>query len=202
MTVSKRIFDVFGALGLGIILLPIFLAIAVMIRRQGDGPVIYKSERMKTHDQGFLLWKFRTMRVVEADTGVSGGDKDARITALGARLRKYRLDELPQLINILKGDMSFVGPRPPLRQYVERFPDLYAEVLRSRPGVTGLATLHMHQFEARVLAACRSSAETDRVYSERCVPRKARLDLIYQRHQSLCFDCVLIAETVKRVFVK
>lgn len=202
MTVSKRIFDIVGVLVLGIILLPAVLVIAVMIRRQGDGPVIYKSERMKTRDQGFLLWKFRTMTVVETDTGVSGGDKDARITPLGARLRRYRLDELPQLINILKGDMSFVGPRPPLRQYVERFPDLYRDVLRSRPGVTGLATLHIHRFEARVLADCQSSAETDRVYSERCVPRKATLDLIYQRNQSVCYDCIVIAETVKRVFLK
>lgn len=202
MTCAKRAFDIVFSIGLLLFLAPVILAICVIMLVQRDGPVFYLSERMKNPDQSFRLWKFRTMRVVEVDTGVSGGDKEARITHLGARLRKYRLDELPQLINILNGDMSFVGPRPPLRQYVERFPDLYAEVLRNRPGVTGLATLHMHQFEARVLANCRSSAETDRVYSERCVPRKVRLDLIYQRHQSVCFDCALIAETVKRVFVK
>lgn len=202
MTVIKRTFDIVFSVWLLLFLAPVILGICIVMLIQGGGPVFYFSERMKTVDQGFLLWKFRTMTVVESDTGVSGGDKDARITPLGARLRRYRLDELPQLINILKGDMSFVGPRPPLRQYVERFPELYRAVLRSRPGVTGLATLHMHQFEARVLAECQSRAETDRVYSERCVPRKAGLDLIYQRHQSICFDCVLIADTVKRVFVK
>lgn len=202
MSPSKRAFDIVLSIWLLLFLSPVILAICIIMRIQGGGSVFYFSERMKAPDQGFLLWKFRTMTEVEADAGVSGGDKDARITPLGAKLRRYRLDELPQLINILKGDMSFVGPRPPLRQYVERFPDLYSEVLRSRPGVTGLATLHMHQFEARVLAECQSRAETDRVYSERCVPRKAALDLIYQRNQSICYDCVLIADTVKRVFVK
>ena len=100
--------------------------------------------------------------------------------ATGRFLRRSRLDEVPQLWNVLKGDMSFVGPRPPLRLYVERFPELYAKVLQSRPGVTGLATLVFHRHEEKLLAACRSAAETDAVYARRCVPRKARIDLIYQ----------------------
>ena len=102
------------------------------------------------------------------------------------------------MFNILKGDISFVGPRPPLRMYVERFPGLYSEVLKSRPGVTGLATLVYHGYEERMLARCRSAEETDRVYSRRCVPAKGRLDIIYRRNQSLCYDLRLMFATVIR----
>ena len=102
---------------------------------------------MKAPGVPFHLWKLRTMTVVREDSGVSGGDKAARITPVGRFLRRARLDEIPQLWNVIRGDMSFVGPRPPLRLYVERFPALYAEVLKSRPGITGLATLHFHAHE-------------------------------------------------------
>ncbi len=114
-------------------------------------------------------------------------------------LRRTRLDELPQLWNILRGDMSFVGPRPPLRMYVERFPGLYAQVLRSRPGVTGLATLVFHRREAELLRGCRSAEETDTVYVRRCVPVKARLDLIYQRRRNVCFDLAILGRTILRM---
>ena len=106
---------------------------------------------------------------------------------------------MPQLWNILRGDLSFVGPRPPLRQYVDRFPALYGRVLQSRPGVTGLATLVYHGHEERLLARCADAAETDAVYGRACVPRKARLDLIYAAQRSLCFDLVLIVRTAARV---
>lgn len=200
MTVQKRLFDI----GLALLLLP-FLAVlgaAVVIAlviTQGR-PIFYAAERMKTPAQGFRLWKFRTMTVVRADAGVSGGDKAARITPVGRVLRRFRLDELPQLWNILRGDISFVGPRPPLRQYVERFPEIYDEVLRSRPGVTGLASIHYHRHEDWLLRRCSTAEETDRVYCQRCIPAKARLDLIYARHASLCFDAVLVARTLARVF--
>ena len=96
--------------------------------------------------------------------------------------------------------MSFVGPRPPLREYVERFPELYAEVLKSRPGVTGLATIRFHKHEDRLLARCQTAAETDRIYTRICVPRKARLDLIYQRNQSTCYDFDLVFQTIGNLF--
>jgi lipopolysaccharide/colanic/teichoic acid biosynthesis glycosyltransferase len=191
----QRTFDLALALLLAVPALPVAAALALAIRLRDGGPVLYGSERMRGVDRGFILWKFRTMRADPADSGVSGGDKAGRITATGRWLRATRLDELPQLWNILRGDIGFVGPRPPLRLYVERFPDLYAEVLKSRPGVTGLATLRYHRTESRLLAATDSAAETDAVYARRCVPRKARLDLIYQRNRSLCFDLRLILET-------
>lgn len=198
MTVQKRLFDIVVAVLLAVLLAPVIVVIALIILVRDGGPVFYVSERMKAVDKGFMLWKFRTMSVADRDSGVSGGDKAARITRTGRFLRRYRLDELPQLWNILKGDISFVGPRPPLRRYVEMFPELYAQVLRSRPGVTGLATLVYHGTEERLLAPCTTPEETEEVYCRRCVPAKARLDLIYQARTSVCFDARIMAATVFR----
>lgn len=201
MTPQKRIFDLALASLLAAVLALPFALLLVLLLREGR-PIFYVAERMKAPGQPFRLWKLRTMTLAKADSGVSGGDKAARITPVGRFLRKTRLDEVPQLWNVLRGDMSFVGPRPPLRLYVERFPELYAQVLQSRPGITGLASLHYHAHEERLLARCASAEETDAVYSRRCVPWKARLDLIYQRHQTLCFDLALIYETGRRVLVR
>ncbi|MFE3835859.1 sugar transferase [Pseudogemmobacter sonorensis] len=199
MTPAKRLMDLVLALVLGGVLLLPGLALALWILVKSGRPVLYRSERMKTAQVPFDLWKFRTMTVSAADSGVSGGDKAARITPEGRILRRFRLDEIPQLWNILRGDMSFVGPRPPLRLYVERFPETYAQVLQSRPGLTGLATLRYHRHEERLLSACRTAEETDRVYSSRCVPRKAQLDGIYQRNRNICGDFVILLETARRV---
>lgn len=192
---AQRLFDIVLALILAGPAIPVGAVIALAILLRDGRPVFYGAERMHAPGQGFTLWKFRTMRRERGDSGVSGGDKAARITSTGRWLRATRLDELPQLWNILRGDIGFVGPRPPLRLYVERFPELYGEVLKSRPGVTGLATLRYHATEARLLHATRTREETDAVYARRCVPRKARLDLIYQRNRSLCFDLRLIWAT-------
>jgi len=196
MTQSKRLFDLVVAISLSILLLPVIAATALAILVLDGRPVLYISERMKTTTQGFRLVKFRTMKPVAEDSGVSGGDKAARTTRTGAFLRRSRLDELPQLWNVLKGDISFVGPRPPLRQYVERFPEVYGAVLLSRPGITGLASVYFHAHEERLLARSRSTDETDAIYSRICVPRKARLDLIYQRRRRLCLDMVIMLKTV------
>ncbi|MDQ2090954.1 sugar transferase [Marimonas arenosa] len=198
MTIGKRLFDLILAALLAMALAPLIAGIALVILVRDGRPVFYVSERMKAPGQPFMLWKFRTMRVVARDAGVSGGDKADRITPTGRFLRRTRLDELPQLWNILRGDISFVGPRPPLRRYVEQFPEIYGTVLQSRPGVTGLATLVYHRTEERLLAPCRTAAETEAVYTRRCVPAKARLDLIYARNRNLCFDLLLMAATVFR----
>jgi lipopolysaccharide/colanic/teichoic acid biosynthesis glycosyltransferase len=200
MTLAKRTFDIALALfGVFVFVVPGLLIAGALLASQGR-PIFYASERMKSPKQAFQLLKFRTMRGAVFNHGVSGGDKIARITRMGHVLRRTRLDELPQLWNILRGDISFVGPRPPLRQYVERFPQLYARVLQSRPGLTGLATLMYHTREERLLAACATAAETDAVYAGRCIPRKARLDLIYQRKQTLSLDVFLLVSTVSRLF--
>ena len=199
MTAAKRSLDLCLLAILAPLLLPVLGMLAIILWALQGRPVFYGGERMRSVAEGFPLWKLRSMIVAARDTGVSGGDKAARITPLGRILRRTRMDELPQLLNILRGDISFVGPRPPLRVYVERFPGLYAQVLRSRPGVTGLASLVFAAHEERLLARCASAAETDATYARVCVPRKARIDLIYQRHQSVGFDLWLIALTAARV---
>ena len=198
MTVSKRLMDLVLAVLLTVVLSPLIVGVALVILLRDGRPILYVAERMKTPEQPFDLWKFRSMRSSAQDSGVSGGDKTDRITDTGRFLRRTRLDELPQLFNILRGDISFVGPRPPLRRYVEQFPGLYADVLKSRPGVTGLATLVFHRTEERLLAGCTTPEETEAVYTRRCVPAKARLDLIYAQNRNLCFDLKLMVATVFR----
>lgn len=202
MTISKRLSDIVLALVLAALLIVPFSILLIVLALIEGRPLFYVAERMKAPGQPFALWKLRTMRLAAGDSGVSGGDKSARITRMGRFLRRSRLDEVPQLWNVLRGDMSFVGPRPPLRLYVEKFPDVYARVLQSRPGITGLATLEFHAQEERLLAPCRNPQETDAVYSRRCVPRKARLDLIYQANRSFCFDLSLMGRTVGRVLLR
>ncbi|RMA42725.1 sugar transferase [Rhodophyticola porphyridii] len=202
MTWYKRAFDLLLASILAIVLAPVFVGLIIWLWWVQGWPMFYVSERMRSPDRAFQLVKFRTMTRAQVDSGVSGGDKSDRITPAGKWLRARRFDELPQLWNVFKGDLSFVGPRPPLRLYVERYPDVYARVLRSRPGITGLATLVYHRHEERLLSRCRTPAQTDAVYARACIPRKARLDLLYQRHCSLCFDTALMLKTIRRVVAR
>ncbi len=200
MTTGKRILDLVLVLCLSVLLIVPILAIAALILIQDGRPVFYASKRMKTPTQSFTLWKFRTMTVQAQDASVSAAYKNDKITRLGRALRKRRLDELPQPWNILKGDMSFVGPRPPLRRFVKMRPDLYSEVLQSRPGVTGLATLLYHGKEEGILSSCHSKDETDAAYLRRCVPAKAKIDLIWAQNWSLCFDIQILFKTIAHVF--
>jgi lipopolysaccharide/colanic/teichoic acid biosynthesis glycosyltransferase len=199
---AKRPFDLFFAFVLGLAVSPLLIYIAWQIKRDSDGPVFYVSERMKTPAQGFGLLKFRTMAVVDdaQNSGVTGANKDDRITEYGAYLRRKRLDELPQFWNIFLGHMSFVGPRPPLREYVERFPDIYNEVLKDKPGVTGLASLTYSKKETALLERCTSAAETDQVYTTKCIPAKAKLDLMYQANYRPCLDYWIICATLYRTY--
>ena len=192
----RRLMDIVLALLLMAVLALPFAGLCLWILLRQGLPLFYVAERMRAPGRPFALWKLRTMAVAPPEEGVSGGNKVARITPIGAFLRRKRLDEIPQLWNILRGDISFVGPRPPLRLYVERFPEIYARVLRDKPGVTGLATLTFHRHEERLLAACRTAEETDAVYCRRCIPRKARIDLTYQARRTLCSDLALMLRTV------
>lgn len=199
MTWGKRLFDVTLALLLLVPLSVVMLVVAVVLAIFEGRPIFYISERMRTRDEAFRLIKFRTMTHVADDAGATGAHKAWRITRLGRFLRRTRIDELPQLFNILRGDMSFVGPRPPLREYVERFPRRYAQVLRTRPGVTGLATLIYHAHEDRILARCHTAEATEAAYYRRCLPTKLRLDRIYQRRRTMALDLWIIANTVMTV---
>lgn len=198
----KRLFDIVAALILALILLPFVIGVILWMYIKRDLPVLYVSERMKTVDQPFMLYKFRTMRPPregESNTGVSGGDKASRITPLGHFLRKFRIDEIPQLLNILRGDMSFVGPRPPLRRYTETHRALYEQVLKSKPGVTGLASMVFHKHEERLLGQTATPEECEAVYMARCIPRKAEIDLIYQKNTNVCFDIWILLRTFLKV---
>lgn len=201
MTPAKRLMDVALSALLLVVLSPVILVVALLLLWREGRPVLYVSERMKTPTEPFRLHKFRTMRVgADRAGGVTGGDKAAAMSPLHRTLRRTRADELPQLWDVLRGAISLVGPRPPLRAYVEAFPEIYAEVLRSRPGITGLATLRFHAREERILAACPTPEATEAAYRRRCVPRKARLDLIYRRRRTFCLDLLLIWETALRPF--
>lgn len=200
MTPGKRVLDIVLALVLAAVLCVPTAIVALIVLVRDGRPILYPSKRMKAPGQSFTLWKFRTMATADRDASVSGAYKQSRITATGRVLRRTRLDELPQLWNILRGDMSFVGPRPPLPRFVRLCPEIYAEVLKNRPGVTGLATLVFHKREERLLAQCHTQSETDAVYLRRCVPAKAKIDLIWARNRTVCFDLILILATVRRVF--
>ena len=202
----KRLFD----LGFVLLTLPLTLPIGIvtsaLILAIEGRPVIYRARRAGQNGRIFSALKFRTMREIdlpEDDRGVSGGHKTFRVTRFCAFLRRTRLDELPQLLNVVRADMSLVGPRPPDPRYVEMLPEVYGRVLRSRPGLTGLATLHVHRFEDRILKACKTREETEQVYLRRCVPRKAQLDLIYQRRATrpgaVCFDFAILVRSIGSV---
>jgi lipopolysaccharide/colanic/teichoic acid biosynthesis glycosyltransferase len=155
---------------LSVVLVPLLAALVIVMLIRGERPIFFGAERMHDPTTRFTLWKLRTMTPDNNDTGVSGGDKRDRITPMGHRLRRTRMDELPQMWNILRGDISFVGPRPPLARYVQQFPEIYGAVLRARPGVTGLATLVFASHEEALLRGCTTPAQTERVYVRRCVP--------------------------------
>ena len=202
MTPEKRVFDLLLSGILVFLLLPVFLTVTVLVLVLDGRPVLFVSERMKSLHTPFRLLKFRTMaNDTDADAqGVTSGFRQSRISALGRFLRRSHLDELPQLLNVIKGDLSLVGPRPPLRHVTMRFPDIYAKVLKSRPGITGLASLTFCRHEERILRGCRSQKEAEEIYARRCVPRKARLDLIYQSHCSLRTDLWLLSKTALGIF--
>ncbi|HMO06787.1 MAG TPA: sugar transferase [Paracoccaceae bacterium] len=198
MTPARRALDLTLALALGAALALPFAVLVLWLRLTQPGPVFHAAERMMAPGRPFRLWKLRTMAPSAGDGGVTGGHKAALVTPAGRFLRRTRLDEVPQLWNVIRGEMSLVGPRPPLRTYVERFPGLYARVLRSRPGITGLATLVFHRHEERILSRCRTPAETDAAYARRCVPRKARLDLIHARRRTVGLDLWILWRTALR----
>ncbi len=196
MTPFKRLVDVLSALALGFVLSPLIVGVAVVLLIREGRPLFFIGKRMKTPQHSFGLVKFRTMKEANDDGLATGGNKASQVTPTGKILRAKRLDELPQLWNLLRGDVSLVGPRPPLKRYVEKFPDLYAEVLKARPGITGLASLCFHRHEEWLLARCETPEETDEIYCRSCVPRKAHLDILYRDHHNVCWDFVIMYQTV------
>ena len=195
----KRLFELFWVAFCAILLVLPATGVGLLIWVVQGRPIFFGSRRVGLNGRVFTMWKFRTMTSVSHDSGVSGADKRERITPLGVWLRATRVDEFPQLWNILCGHLSFVGPRAPLPEYYAAYPDLYRQVLQVKPGITGLATLRYHAREEAVLAVCETPEETDAAYRRVCIPRKANLDLIYAEHWSLCFDLALMWETLVKL---
>lgn len=183
-------------------ILPVLAILYVVVVAVQGRPFLYVSERMRDGETAFSLYKIRTMRrslTADGET-VLGGVERRRVTRIGAVLRRTRLDELPQIFNVLRGDMRFIGPRPPLRRHVAAHPEAYGRLLRrSRPGITGLATVTVHAREERLLSGCTSAAESEEVYLRRCLPVKLRLDLLYAQRRSLGLDLLILWRTLSRL---
>jgi lipopolysaccharide/colanic/teichoic acid biosynthesis glycosyltransferase len=191
---SKRIFDIVAS-GIGLLLLlPLLLVVAVWIKLDSRGPALFRQTRVGRFGVPFTIHKFRTMRV-EPGAAITVGT-DPRITSAGAWLRASKLDELPQLWDVLRGAMSLVGPRPELPRYVEVYPaDLRERVLAVRPGITDPASLAFSD-EAALLAG---AADPEREYCEVVLPAKLRLSAAYAAHANLANDLKLIFATLARV---
>jgi lipopolysaccharide/colanic/teichoic acid biosynthesis glycosyltransferase len=195
--VSKRAFDFVTAL-LGLVILsPLLLLVALLVKLDSPGPVLFRQERMGKGFRPFRIHKFRTM---VHDAPSKGGPitfgADPRITRLGRVLRQTKIDELPQLINVLRGEMSFVGPRPEVRPYVELFREDYEEILRVLPGITDLASVK-YRDEAEVLGRFE---DPDAAYVRHILPEKIKLAKEYVRRSSLFFDMILILKTLLKLF--
>ena len=195
----KRAFDIFcSSIGL-LFLSPVLFILAIAIKRDSPGPVFYKGERIGLYGRPFRMFKFRTM-VVNADQlgGPSTAADDPRLTKMSGLLKKYQLDELPQLINILKGDMSLVGPRPEVKMYTDMFTEEEKQILSVRPGMTDYASIwDFHEGEI-----LKGSADPEKDYMEKIRPEKLRLQLKYIKEKSFWKDIKIIFLTVKKVFVQ
>jgi lipopolysaccharide/colanic/teichoic acid biosynthesis glycosyltransferase len=188
----KRAFDITAASIWLVLLSPLLLCVSLLIKLDSPGPALFRQERIGRGCRPFRIYKFRTM--VQDAPGQGGPitfGADSRITRVGRVLRKTKIDELPQLINVLRGDMSFVGPRPEVRRYVELFYEDYAEILTVLPGITDLASLK-YRYEAEILGQCENPEEE---YIKRVLPEKIKLAKEYLRRSSFRFDVILILKT-------
>jgi lipopolysaccharide/colanic/teichoic acid biosynthesis glycosyltransferase len=184
---------VLGSAGL-LVAAPILLGIAIAMRRSGDrGPLLHRAARIGEGGRPFTLLKVRTMVVDHGGPRLTA-ESDPRVTPVGRRLRRVRLDELPQLINVIRGEMSLVGPRPEDPAYVDFSDPLHRRVFQAKPGITGLAQLEFHD-EARLM----TGGDPDRRYREVVLPAKLRLDAEYLDRQSLALDVRILLQTLSTI---
>jgi lipopolysaccharide/colanic/teichoic acid biosynthesis glycosyltransferase len=189
----KRPFDFILSLIGFVLLAPLFVVLCVLIKLDSDGPVFYRGVRVGRFGKPFRIFKFRTM-VTDAEKvgGSSTPEDDPRVTRIGRSLRKYKLDELPQLFNVMKGEMSLVGPRPQVPWAAGLYTEEEKAVLGVRPGITDYASLQFRN-EAEIL---RGSSDPDKAYLEKIHPEKMRLSLEYVHNQSLWLDCKILLTTL------
>jgi lipopolysaccharide/colanic/teichoic acid biosynthesis glycosyltransferase len=188
----KRFFDILTSLIAFILLSPLFLIITVIIKLTSPGPVFYKGKRVGKGGEIFLMHKFRSM-IANADKIGSDLTKygDNRITGIGKFLRKTKIDELPNLIDVLKGDMSIVGPRPESPSYTQYYDERQKKALNVRPGVTGLAQLQNRREELKL----KDQADPDAYYIHELMPKKLEIDLYYVENRNFMLDLKIILKT-------
>jgi lipopolysaccharide/colanic/teichoic acid biosynthesis glycosyltransferase len=194
---TKRLFDIFFSI-IGIIVLsPLFIVIALIIKLDSKGPIFFRQDRVGRNFREFKILKFRSMAVDSTIKGPQitvGGDK--RITRVGKFLRKYKIDELPQVINVLTGDMSFVGPRPEVPKYVDLFKNEYDKLLSIRPGITDYASFK-YSNEERLLS---SSEDWEEAYINKVLPEKIKLSSYYiDNRKNILTDLNLIIKTIIKI---
>lgn len=193
----KRAFDIFASLVLKILLSPVMLVLAVWIKLDSPGPFFYKSKRVTAFGRDFSILKFRTM-VADADKKgslitVSG---DSRITRVGSKIRRARLDELPQLFNVLAGQMSFVGTRPEVRRYVDAYTDEMKATLLMRAGITSTASITYRDEDERMAALTAKGLTVDEAYIEHILPDKMKYNLEYIKEFGFLRDVIICLKTV------
>jgi len=194
--IIKRAFDIVASFTGLLILSPVFLVVAVAIKLDSKGPVFFRQVRVGKGGKEFRIYKFRTM-VVDAEErgGQITVEGDSRITRTGRFLRKYKIDELPQLINVILGDMSIVGPRPEVPKYVAMYDEDQRSILKIRPGITDLASIE-YKDENSILA---KSDNPEKTYVEEIMPRKIELNFEYIKNISIAYDIKLILKTIFRI---
>lgn len=196
----KRFFDIIFSAILIILLIPIMIILSILITIDSNGGIIYKQKRVTQYGKIFYIYKFRTM-VPNADkigAGVTSAN-DSRITKIGKFLRKYRLDELPQIFNILKGELSFVGTRPEVPQYVEKYTDEMFATLLLPAGVTSLATI---KFKDEDQMLNESDDDVESTYVNKILPLKMKINLEYIKKFNIFYDMKIIFMTIVKVFLK
>ena len=195
----KRSFDFTASLIGLIIMSPLFVLVSILIILDSKGPVIYSQSRVGRHNKDFKLVKFRTMRPNADKSGLlTISSRDNRITQIGYYLRKYKIDELTQLINVLIGDMSLVGPRPEVRKYVKLYSEEQMKVLDHRPGITDVASIE-YSDENKILESC---VNPEKYYIEVIMQDKLKLNLAYLENQNLLSDFATIFQTIIKILKK
>ena len=198
MSYSKRLIDILLAI-IGLVFIwPILFVCAVAVKLSSPGPVLYLGKRTGRYGVPFKIFKFRSMREdAERTGGTTTGKNDTRITSVGKFLRKYKLDELPQLFNVLRGEMSFVGPRPEVAEYTEMYSVEEQEILSVRPGITDLSSLTFSDLQSHV-----GSENPDEAFRRYVLPQKNRLRLKYAREHTILMDFMILMKTVLLVVAK
>ena len=190
---AKRIFDLVTSFTALLVLAPLFILIALLVKIDSPGPVFFRQSRVGRHSKPFNIRKFRTMHVSEQPGSNLTVGRDSRVTKIGFFLRKYKLDELPQLVDVFVGDMSLVGPRPEVPEYVALYPkNLAGEIFSVRPGITDLASIE-YKDENSLLG---ESNDPDQTYRNVIIPRKVEYYLEYVRGRSFFGDIKIIFKTV------